>query len=147
MEVMDMHRLVDDLPAEVVGSAIGHSALDASAGQPNGESMRVVVAAVVRLAAHEAASHFYDGRPAEFGAAYNQRLVEEPPGFQVLDEGGKRLIRIVGVLAMQLNIKMMVPGIALGVVPLHHANAALDQARRCEAAARRAALAVYLRHV
>src|SRR5260370_16657106 len=147
MEVLDMLRLAHDLPAEVVGRGIGYSGVDASAGQPHGESMRVVVAAVVRLAAHEAASHFYDGRPAEFGAAYNQRLVEEPPGFQVLDEGGKRLIRIVGVLSVQLNIKTMDPWIALGVVQLHHANAALDQARRCEAAARRAALAVYLRHV
>jgi len=56
--------------------------------------------------------------------------------------GRKRLIRIVGVLAMQLDIKMMVPGIALGVVQLHHANAALDQARCREAAARRAPLTV-----
>src|SRR5467141_1794160 len=142
MEVMDMHGLVHNLPPEVVSGAIGHSALDASSGQPHGEPMRVMVAAVVRLATHETASHFDDGGAAEFGAANNQRLVEEPSGFQVLDEGGKRLIRIVGVLAMQLDIKMMVPGIALGVVQLHHANAPLDQARCGEAAARSAPLTV-----
>src|ERR1700731_1604779 len=142
MEIMDVHGLVHHLPSEVIGGAVGHSPLNASASEPHGEPMRVVVAAVVRLATHEAASHFDYGCSAEFGAANNQRLIEEPPGFQVLDKGGKRLIRVVGVLAMQLDIKMMVPRIAFGVVQLHDANAALDQARSCKAAARRAALAV-----
>src|ERR1700687_5875533 len=102
MEVMDMHWLVHNFPPEVVRGAICHSSLSASGGQPHGEPMRVMVAAVVRLTTHETASHFDHRRAAEFGATNNQRLIEEPSGFQVLDEGGKRLIRIVGGLAVQL---------------------------------------------
>jgi len=31
MDVMDVHRLVHHLPAEVIGRSVGHAALDAAA--------------------------------------------------------------------------------------------------------------------
>ena len=61
MDVMDVDRLVDDLPAEVVGGAVGHAALDAAAGEPHAEAVRIVVAASVG----SGAAKFNDGSSAE----------------------------------------------------------------------------------
>ena len=48
VQVVDVHRLLDRLEAEVVGRAVDRSALDAAAGQPHREAERIVVAAVLR---------------------------------------------------------------------------------------------------
>ena len=47
VDIVDVDGLVDDLPAEVVGGAVGHAALDAAAGEPHAEAVGVVVAAGV----------------------------------------------------------------------------------------------------
>ena len=118
--------------------------LEAAAGEPHGEAVRIVVAAVVRLAAHEAAAHFDHRRAAELRAGNDDGFVEEAARFQILDERRERLIGVVARLAMHLDVEVVIPRIALGVVDLHHAHAALDEPRRGQAAARRAAFAVHL---
>src|SRR5260370_13568170 len=45
LEVMDVDRILDDVIAQLVSCAEGQAALDAAAGQPHGEGVRVVVAA------------------------------------------------------------------------------------------------------
>src|SRR6202043_2273971 len=69
VQVVHMDAFVDYFPAEIVRLPVDHSALHAAAGQPHGEAVRIVVAAVVHLAAHESAAHLDHGRPAELGAA------------------------------------------------------------------------------
>ncbi len=44
---VDMHRVFDDVVAEIVGLAVADAALDAAAGHPDGEAARMVIAAVV----------------------------------------------------------------------------------------------------
>src|SRR5262249_30221172 len=44
--VVDMHRILDDVPAQLVGPADDLAALDAAAGHPEAEGEGVVVAAV-----------------------------------------------------------------------------------------------------
>ena len=75
---------------------------------------------------------------------HDDGFVEEAARFQVLDERREGLIRVVARLAVQLDIEVVVPRVALGVIDLHHAHAALDKPRRGQAAARRAAFAIYL---
>src|ERR1700679_1766322 len=75
VQVVHMHPLIDALPPEIIGGAIGHPALHAAAGQPDCEAVRIVIAPVMHLAAHEAAAHFYHRRSAELGATHDQSLV------------------------------------------------------------------------
>src|SRR6202035_4565828 len=77
VDIVDMCRFVDDLPAEVVGGAVGDAALDAAAGQPHGEAVRVVVAAGVGAGAAK-----LDHRgAAELRAADDDGLVQQAAGF------------------------------------------------------------------
>ena len=59
-----MHRFVNRFPAEIVGGAINHTGLDAAAGHPHGETVRIMIASGVGLSAHEAAAGFDDGSAA-----------------------------------------------------------------------------------
>ena len=136
--------ILDGLPAEVVGGAVGEALLEAAAGQPHGKAVRIVVAAVVGLATHESAAHLDHRRAAEFRARHDDGLVEQAARLQVLDERGKGLVGVAAGLAMQFDVEVVIPWVALGVVDLHHAHAVLDEARRGQAAARRAAFAVHL---
>src|SRR5262249_25772526 len=68
VQVVDVDRLFDGLVAELVGCAVDMAALDATAGQPNGEAPVVVIAAVAGLAVDQ----LDRGRPAEFAAANHQ---------------------------------------------------------------------------
>ena len=45
LQVVDVDRILDDVEAQVVGSAVGHPGLDAAAGHPHGEGLRMVIAA------------------------------------------------------------------------------------------------------
>ena len=68
--------------AELVGGAVGHAALEAAAGQPDGEAPVVVVAAIAALRCR---------RAAELAAPEDERLIEQAALFQVLQQGGDRL--------------------------------------------------------
>jgi hypothetical protein len=63
VNIVHMYRILDRLPPKVVGGAVGESTLESTACKPHGESMRIVIAAVVRLAAHEGTPDF-DNRSA-----------------------------------------------------------------------------------
>src|SRR5579863_797438 len=76
VNVVDMHRLVDHLPAEIIRRTVGHSALDPATGQPHRESVGIVIAAIVRLATHEAAAHLDDGGSSKLRAANDESFVE-----------------------------------------------------------------------
>src|SRR6266568_5381991 len=47
LKVMHVHRIVGDIVTVVIGRAVGHTRFDARARQPDGETARVMVAAVV----------------------------------------------------------------------------------------------------
>ena len=76
MEVVDVDRVLDGLEAELVGGAVDVAALDAAAGQPHGEAVVVVVAAV-HLAGVGAGRGQLDGRrAAELAAPDDERVLE-----------------------------------------------------------------------
>ena len=81
VEVGDVAAVGDGVVAEVVGRAVGLAALDSAAGEPDGEAVGVVVAAVLALGA---------GGPAELAAPDDQRLVEQAALLQVGQQTGDR---------------------------------------------------------
>ena len=89
VQVVDLDLVLDGVVAVLVGRAVDRAALDAAAGQPDGEAERVVVAAVGALG---------ERRPAELAAPDDQRLVEQAAGLQVLQQAGDRLVDGAGVV-------------------------------------------------
>ena len=74
VEVGDVAAVGDGVVAEVVGGAVGLAALDPAAGEPDGEAVGVMVAAVLALGA---------GSPAELATPDDQGLFEQAALLQV----------------------------------------------------------------
>ena len=94
MQIVDMDGILDDVVAEVVRRAVGHSALDAAAGHPDGETARMMIATVIvgrqlALAIHGAA---------ELTAPNDQRVVQQAALLQILHQRGRRLIGVAGTV-------------------------------------------------
>ena len=128
MQVVDVDAVLDGVPAEFVGCAVGHAAANAAAGQPHGEAVGMVVAAV--------------GLPSAAGVRPNS-----PPQITSVSSSRPRLFRswsrpaigrsvASGVACVAaLEVAVLVPGLeAAGrVVELHEAHASLDQPARQQA--------------
>ena len=80
-------RVLDGVEAELVGLAEGDARLDAAAGQPHGEGVGVMVAAVVAALDHR--------RAAELAAPDDQRVVEQAALLEVLDQRGAGLVGVL----------------------------------------------------
>ena len=83
VDVGDVMPVLDGVEAEFVGRAVGDAAFDAAAGQPGAEALGMVIAA----------GAFGAGRAAEFGAADDERLVQQSALLEVLEQAGDRLDR------------------------------------------------------
>src|SRR5688572_21355049 len=138
VKVVDVDAVFDRVEAEFVRLADDGAAFDATAGQPHGESVNVVVAASgVAVLAH--------GCAAEFAAPNDKGVVEEPAGFQVFHEGGLTLIDIAAdffEVALEIFAGAAV-AVPIRVIKLHEADAALDQASREQAIARERRLVLF----
>ena len=97
VQIVDGHRVADDVVAEIVGLADRLTAFDAAAGHPDREAARMVVAAVV------VGGQFPLGvdSAAEFAAPDDQRVLEQAALLQVLNQGGGGLI---GVAALACDL-------------------------------------------
>ena len=82
VDVGDVVPVLDGVEAELVGGAVDDAPLDAAAGQPGAEALRVVVAAVGLRAR----------RAAELGAPDDDRLIEQAALLQVLEQAGDRQV-------------------------------------------------------
>ena len=89
VEVVDLDLVLDGVVAVVVGGAVDGAAFDPAAGQPDGEAVGVVVAAVGSLR-HRGA--------AEFAAPDDQGRVEQAARLEVLEQAGDRLVDGAGVV-------------------------------------------------
>jgi hypothetical protein len=70
VEVADVSPIDDRLVPDLVGLAVARAPLDPAAGQPIGEALRIVVAALGPLR---------DRLPAELAAPNDQRLIQKAP--------------------------------------------------------------------
>src|SRR5262249_24293559 len=101
MQVVNVDGLIDDLEAKLVGGTVNISALDPTAGQPDGKAERVVVAAVLRSAL---SADLGDGRATELRTADDQSILEQAASFEILDHRGTRSVGVFGILTMLLAI-------------------------------------------
>src|SRR5262249_60378524 len=102
LDVVDADAVFNSLVAELARLAVVHSALDAAAGQPDREGLRVVVAALRTLRIRG---------PAEFPAPDDERILEQATRLEVGEQGGGRLIGGLAATAMVgLDVVVAVPG-------------------------------------
>ena len=114
--VVDVHRVLDRLVAELVGRPVGQPAPDAAAGHPDGEPLAVVVAAVGGLAVR---------RAAELAGPDDQRIFQQPPLLQVGEQPGDRPVH--GPDEGAVRLFDVVVGVPRPGVELHEAHALFDQ--------------------
>ena len=88
-----MEPILDSSAAQFVGLAHADTTLDATAGHPHREAIRVVVPA-------GALGVFGCWLSSEFTAPDNQRLLEQSTLLQVVDQTGDRLVGFQGVHVM-----------------------------------------------
>src|SRR5262249_21005750 len=98
VKVVYVDRIARDVVAEIVSLAYRDAGFDSSAGEPNGKTARVMVAAVIGLGQFALR---IDGA-AEFSAPNDQRVVQHPAIFQIPNQRGGRLI---GVLRLFRDVR------------------------------------------
>src|SRR4029077_10975105 len=122
VEIPDMHRVTDNIIAEIVRLAIDDPAFDAATGHPHRVAARVMVPAIVVAAQFALA---IDGA-AKFTAPDDQGVVEQTTLFEVEDEA---LAGLVHVAALERQVAgqsaMVVP---LAMEQLDDPHAPLDEA-------------------
>ena len=127
MEVVHMHRFLDDIVAIVVGFSVADAGLRATTGEPHRETTWMVIAAVVLLGEDALAV----GGAAEFPAPDDKCVIKHSEALEVLDERG---LRLVGVFALHADfgrqVSMLIP---TAMIELHEADAALGEAAGHEA--------------
>lgn len=94
-EVTDVHRIFDDVVAEVIGLAMHAATGDAATGHPHAEAAAVVVAPGVELALTVYTA-------AEFAAPDDEGVVEHTALLEVGHQSGGGL---VGVLALGGHVR------------------------------------------
>ena len=107
-----------------------HATPDATPGHPHREALRMMIAAFAILR-HRGA--------AEFAAPHDESGVEQPAGFQVVEQRGDGAVGLGAVeIVVFLEVVVSIPGSRPFIAPaveLHKAHAALDESAREQAVA------------
>ena len=118
VQVVDVHRVLDDVVAVVIGLAVADARFDSAAGHPNRVAATVMVATVVVLFNLALAID----RAAEFTAPNDQCVIQQTALFEVLDQRGARLVGVLALLFDALGqIPMLVPAAMVELELLRHA--------------------------
>src|ERR1700722_19477851 len=75
LQIVNVHRVFDDIVGIVIGLAEGNAGLHTAAGDPYGETPAMVIAAIIRRSEPPLA---IDGAP-ELSAPDHQRIVQHAP--------------------------------------------------------------------
>jgi len=118
--VVMIDDVLDSFMPELVRRAIDQAVLDATAGQPHAEAVRVVIAADVLFVLN-------DGQPPHLTAPVDERRIEHPAILQILDQGRRGLIGLLADVGQAfLDPAVVIPGLIAGV-DLDEADAAFDE--------------------
>ena len=144
MQIMNVHHVLDRLETKFVGGAMDRAAFDAATGQPNGKTVWVVVAPVLR---DTRTIEFDRGRSAKFTAEDDQCILKHSALFQILEEGSRGLVNFFRQIAVGfLDALMAVSGLAGPMPKLDKTNPAFEQSARDQGLAAMHALAVHFTH-
>ncbi len=121
VQIVNMHRFLDDVVTEVVRHTVRQALLHSGSGHQYGEAARMMVAAVVRVG-HAA---LRIDRSTELAAPDDQRIIQQAALFQVSDQCGSSLI---GVAALAFDrIRQAAVVIPAHVKQLHKPNITFSQ--------------------
>ena len=120
VEVVDVNFSLAGEETVLVGGTVGSSALHATAGEPHGETIGIVISTIGSLGGR--------GSP-EFPTPPDQGVIQQAAILEVPQERGNRLIDFPGIfLVSPLEVAVLVPlneGVAMG--HLNKADAAFEE--------------------
>src|SRR5262249_21770632 len=132
VQVMDMHRIFYSPKPELVSGAVNVAAFDSRAGQPNSESIMIMITALT-FARSARRRNLHGWCATEFSAAKHQRVLKQAALFEIGEQRRNALIDFTCELAVVvLNQFMAIPGLHVAVIALDYANTALQQPPRDE---------------
>ena len=127
VQIVGGYGFLDDVVGEVASFSVADAAFDPTAGEPDAEAARVVVAAILGWREFSLAVD----RAAELAAPDNKSFIKEAALFEIFEEGG---LWLISVLALQRQVTgdtaMVVPAT---MVKLDEAHVALGHATRHQA--------------
>ncbi len=127
MEIVHLDGVLFDVVGEIIGAAVAGAGIDAAASHPDGETARVMVAAVVVSLEIALAV----GGAAKFTSPEDERFVEESTHFEVADERCGWLIGVSALFADLFGeITVLIPA---HVEELDEANPAFGEAAGLQA--------------
>src|SRR3546814_10631098 len=88
MQVMNMHPVFNPVITDFVGFSITKASFDATSGHPHGKSFQMMIPAIKAYSG----AGFHHGGSAKFSPPDDQGLFQQPPLFQVADQGGHGLV-------------------------------------------------------
>ena len=87
MDVCDIVGIFHGMEPEFIGGAMDLAALDSSPSHPDGKSEWVMVSTIGILGSRGAS---------EFGGENDERFIQQPPAFQILNQAGNWLVDLSG---------------------------------------------------
>src|SRR5262245_40490692 len=134
VKIVNVHRILDDVVAVIVGRSVTDAGADAAAGHPGAEAAAVMVAAMV---VRSKCALAVDGA-AKLAAPDDERVVEQAALFEVLHEGGAWLIGVARLaLDLARQARVLVPA---AMEELNEAEGALGNTASGRAVAGNAAV-------
>src|SRR5438552_1156018 len=122
VEIVDVHRIADDAPADLIGLAVDVPAAHAATRHPDRESAGMVIAAGHRGHADAIVAQ---RRSAELRAPHDQRRVQETEALQIGNQSSNGAIDDLTIrLEPAVDAAVMVPAVHKN---LDEARAALDE--------------------
>ena len=128
VRIVDVHLVVDGAQAELVGGADDLAALDAAAGHPHGEAVRIVIAALAALRRR---------RAAELARPHDERFLELTARREILEQRRDRLVDFPRLAQRAfVGVVVVIPILAVAAAgdDLHETHATLGEPARDEAA-------------
>src|SRR4030095_10405879 len=128
VEIVDMHRVARDVPADLVGFAIGEPAFDSATGEQDRKRIRMMISTGDLLVP---GTILAQRGSAELTAPDDERFIEQSAFLEVVDQRRHGLVAHTGVEhQFVIEIRMMIPG---SVDDIDEANATLHEPSREEA--------------
>ena len=124
VQILNVNGILGDVVAEVVGRSVGRSRLHSSAGHPDGETARMMVATCLGAVPFSLAGD----ATTEFAAPDYESVIEQAAKFQVFYEGGAWLVGIPAAGRAPTGKSAVV--IPVGMKQLNEADTSFSESAR-----------------
>lgn len=144
VEIVNVDFVFSGLETEFIGGTVDITSFDPAAGQPGGEAVMIVIAAVDFSGIGSGGGQFDGGGASEFTAPDDEGVVEHAALFEIFEQGADGLVALFGEFAVvHFDVVVIIPRLACTMPDLDEADAAFKQAAGDEDLAGLGALAVH----